>query len=541
MININTGFSLGAGVPLDSRTYLTKAEMLAVNENIYPDYLLVTCSEDGFLYMFDKNMDPSEVSATTGKFKLFAGDVEEAINILNGDKDTEGSVLNTVLKNAKDGEYASVKTTIEEIDMGSFSVDNIIITKEQLDEIKATPDVAVEVETGYELTYVSASDSFTITDTSASDTKPVVITESEKIVVTTIHKAIENLAEAAEVELKVLAPSETTEGYLKTYEIKQGDKSVGKIDIPKDLVVSAGSVIEIEEDKDTPGTFNVKGETDKYTSAEVADKDSKFYGYPLAAGTFLKLVIANQLLPVFIDASSLVDTGSLGKITEDITANIELGGYKNGDIIKQGTEITEFVKNLLVKYFGPTITLSGTGDKLVKKGTTIPSITLTATVTKKSEKVTAVEINGNAVTDPVEDGGVFTDTVANVSTTTTFTATATDGKTPASASVTYTFVNPYFYGVLAKDTIETDADLALLTEDLAKKGAKDYKFTANDEYIVIAYDDEYAALTKILDQNGFDNTDSFTAKTYTTDDGTAYKYYISNLKATCTNFGYTFE
>ena len=36
-ININTGFHVGAALPIDDRAYLTKAQMLAVDENIYPD------------------------------------------------------------------------------------------------------------------------------------------------------------------------------------------------------------------------------------------------------------------------------------------------------------------------------------------------------------------------------------------------------------------------------------------------------------------------------------------------------------------------
>lgn len=81
----------------------------------------------------------------------------------------------------------------------------------------------------------------------------------------------------AETNAKVtLATAETaTEGYLKTYVISQGTTEVGKIDIPKELVVTGGEVVVDPE------------------------------GQP--AGTYVKLTIANQEAPIFINVKDLVD------------------------------------------------------------------------------------------------------------------------------------------------------------------------------------------------------------------------------------------
>ena len=71
-----------------------------------------------------------------------------------------------------------------------------------------------------------------------------------------------------------------TEGYLKSYRIYQGGSDpsnlVGTIDIPKDLVVTSGEIVE-----------NPQGQT---------------------AGTYLKLTIANQTEPIYINVADLVDT-----------------------------------------------------------------------------------------------------------------------------------------------------------------------------------------------------------------------------------------
>ena len=66
------------------------------------------------------------------------------------------------------------------------------------------------------------------------------------------------IAEGATVALNT---NETaTPGYLKTYEIFQGGNSIGKIDIPKDLVVTSGQVIEKEGAK--------------YLSLKIANQDA---------------------------------------------------------------------------------------------------------------------------------------------------------------------------------------------------------------------------------------------------------------------------
>lgn len=71
-----------------------------------------------------------------------------------------------------------------------------------------------------------------------------------------------------------------TEGFAATYTLTQGTNTVGKIDIPKDLVVTGGSVVTATEDDP------ISGKT---------------------SGEFIKLTIANQEAPLYIDAAKLVD------------------------------------------------------------------------------------------------------------------------------------------------------------------------------------------------------------------------------------------
>lgn len=96
----------------------------------------------------------------------------------------------------------------------------------------------------------------------------------------------------------------TTEGALKSYTVKQGGTVIGVIDIPKDLVVASGSVV-VDPDGQEPGTY-------------------------------IKLVIANQEEPLYINVGTLVDIYkaqqnatqvqlSINSSTREISATIVAG------------------------------------------------------------------------------------------------------------------------------------------------------------------------------------------------------------------------
>lgn len=105
----------------------------------------------------------------------------------------------------------------------------------------------------------------------------------------TVEAALEELYSQSGAGSKVTLESAegTEDGVLKVYTIKQGGAEVGKINIPKDLVVTSGSV--------------VKGNWDGNTFTEGA-----------GSGTALKLVIANQTAPVYINTLDLVKDHTAG-------------------------------------------------------------------------------------------------------------------------------------------------------------------------------------------------------------------------------------
>lgn len=97
--------------------------------------------------------------------------------------------------------------------------------------------------------------------------------------------------------------------FVKAYTIKQGTREVGKINIPKDLVVTSGSV--------------VKG---NWVGGNFTENSG-------GTGTALKLVIANQAAPVYINTLDLVDvyTGENGiNISDTNVVSIKLDTNTEG-------------------------------------------------------------------------------------------------------------------------------------------------------------------------------------------------------------------
>lgn len=106
-------------------------------------------------------------------------------------------------------------------------------------------------------------------------------------------------------KLTLVTARTPTEGYLKTYNFYQGgedkDHLVGTIDLPKDLVVTGGSVVK--------GTFASDGIT--FT------EDDK------GVDKALKLIIANQTDPIYINAKDLIKDVVAGNgIDLDTTAGV---------------------------------------------------------------------------------------------------------------------------------------------------------------------------------------------------------------------------
>lgn len=125
----------------------------------------------------------------------------------------------------------------------------------------------------------------------------------------TVEAALKEVKDRSIVSLSSTTPSDGT-SVLKKYTLYQNGEEIGGIDIPKDLVVTSGSVVK--------GTWS----GNVFTEVESGN------------GTALKLVIANQTEPVYINTLDLVKdhvggNGILISDTNEISIRIADGNEGN--------------------------------------------------------------------------------------------------------------------------------------------------------------------------------------------------------------------
>ena len=131
----------------------------------------------------------------------------------------------------------------------------------------------------------------------------------------TVEAALKEVKDSSIVSLSSTTPSDGTSSILKKYTLTQnnGKHVIGDIDIPKDLVVTSGSVVK--------GTWS----GNVFTESESGN------------GTALKLVIANQKEPVYINTLDLVKdhVGVSGiSISDTNEISIKIADGNEGNFLK---------------------------------------------------------------------------------------------------------------------------------------------------------------------------------------------------------------
>lgn len=129
----------------------------------------------------------------------------------------------------------------------------------------------------------------------------------------TVEAALAEVKGRSIVSLSSTTPSDGTSSVLKKYTLTQNGEKIGDIDIPKDLVVTSGSV--------------VKGTWSENVFTEEASGN----------GTALKLVIANQKAPVYINTLDLVKdhVGGNGILISDANEiSIKIADDSDGDFLQ---------------------------------------------------------------------------------------------------------------------------------------------------------------------------------------------------------------
>lgn len=276
--------------------------------------------------------------------------------------------------------------------------------------------------------------------------------------------------------------------------------------------------------------------------------------------------------------SEIGSSGGAGSLEKDITAAIDVGGIKVGDSFIQGTSYDDMWDALLNPTLYPTFTnpsasLSYSADTYYEVGISIPAKTAIASLNRGSitpaygtsgyrsgevtnyaiatsgadteysdSSVSSGSFNVPALTRATKGSIVLTATVSYAAGEQPKDSKGNDYDSPLvagskTASKTMQFIQPYYYG---KSSTATVTSLAGLTKSVTAKGQKQFKFTTNNEYMVIAYDSSYGNLSSIIDPNGFETISGWTKSTITVG-GFSYNVYVANSATTDTNAQFTFK
>lgn len=262
--------------------------------------------------------------------------------------------------------------------------------------------------------------------------------------------------------------------------------------------------------------------------------------------------------------------GSTGELEEDLTVSNPIGKYAMGEVIAKGTPFEGIFRGLLSKTYYPALTdpsasIAYNVPSLMKVGASVSAMSATVTLNRgsinpqytaespyRSGEATSYRLQltgASASYDETQASGSFSVPTFTRNSKGNVTVQATvnyaqgvqpkdsdggDYQSPLpagskSASKTIEFILPFYWG---KNVASSISDLTGLTEDLAKKGQRNYTYSnANNEWLYIVYDASYGDLAHIIDENNVDNIASW-SKSSLTVDGQNYTVYRSGFAIT---------
>lgn len=198
-----------------------------------------------------------------------------------------------------------------------------------------------------------------------------------------------------------------------------------------------------------------------------------------------------------------------------------LGGIVAGTTF-ENVSIGDLLTNLLYPYIPPeikSVILVPSADVCYKKGTTFNVTQAKTTIVRNSKAISEVHLIQDStglmyISEPdiTSEGTTVTfdvpSNLTSIDSDTTFTVAVhekdSDPQTYVSKSVSYTFVDPYYCGVIDANTDITASLILGLTEKIEAKETKNYSYTTtSNQCAVIAYPASYGELKEIKDPNNF--------------------------------------
>ena len=241
--------------------------------------------------------------------------------------------------------------------------------------------------------------------------------------------------------------------------------------------------------------------------------------------------------------------------TTEAVGGIEVGYVPPVD----GISVKEFLYNMTHPFVYPTISMQlETADGVFEKNTskTLSKIVLTSTDGTKvafEENNPSIFVAGVQLTDPTDKVTISVDKktyTRELASPIVMNGTA-DKKVVAkvelngkeiSTEKSYEFIYP-FYAASLTGNIVSEYNNTLFVDSnkiLTKKSNQVVSYTHANKVMAFAYPSEYGALSKIVDQNGFDITGTFSATTFTYS-SVSFRVYCTTTPNTLSGFNVTFK
>lgn len=298
---------------------------------------------------------------------------------------------------------------------------------------------------------------------------------------------------------------------------------------------------------DSSGTKNIKQYVDETIAALVADA-------PEALDTLKELADAITENESIVEAINTAIGNKADKSATTYTNSTPTvqshGGIAAGETF-DAVPVTEMLTRILYPWVAPVVSArvaAPANGGTFEKGNTQNVTSITVTVTKKSSDITKVEIfdgssslgsKTGADLDTLNTSGSATFTFpvdVDVTANKNFQAKVTDAaeKVTTANTGSFSFVYPYYQGVIAADAAADEAAVKALTKLIQAKGTKAVTYTASNQKMVFATPKANGVIKTITDPNGFNVTDTFAQSelSITGLDGTAQDYYVYVSNAT---------
>lgn len=431
--------------------------------------------------------------------------------------------------------------------LSSAAGDTLQAHSDKLDKIAAlsTQGTIVQTADGY-ATRTIESTTLTVTNGNGVDGNPTIEMPASGVTANTYGSATAIPVITVDAQGRVTAAS--TEAISSTLNVA-GDEGTDAVALGTDTlkVAGAGGL----ETAVTDNTITVTaGDTIVKTSGAQTIADVKtFSAAPeISAEMTLDSATDNQAVKVALLKEQTVYTDQNAAGATAAVGGIAKGKrYENADIL-------DIINDLLHPYVAPSnIRLSlneagGTFEKGVTKSISSGTVSWTA----GSQSITKAEIlQGGAAAGEasVSSGTSVAVTITSpvqVSDNTSFTPRVTDAtKATTGSAVSFTFVYPFYHGVIEAATTVDETSVKALTKDVSSKGTKTYTYDTDGttKKCVIAYPASYGDLKSVLDPNNFENVDSFIKQTMniTGLDATAQSYNVYVCETNVASMAFKFS